>query len=144
MHKTLLVIGILALIFAGLLYLTTRPKEETLPDKLQPSPISTSQSQIFAVESLLPPTTQLMGIAHITPITAAFTQQIDSSTFDFKTEPQVEIVTEFKDKSVVFRPKQVWPFDQEITLTIISARSSTGISMSSPYSFTFKAPLPTF
>lgn len=144
MHKTLLIIGILLLIFAGLLYLTTRPKDDNLSDKPQPIPTSIPQSQIFAVESLSPPTAQLMGIAHITPIIVTFTQQVDSSAFDFRTEPQAEIVAQFKDRSVIFRPKQAWSFDQEITLTITSARSSTGVYMSSPYSFTFKAPLPTF
>lgn len=99
---------------------------------------------VFGVESISPKTDELLKIAHVTPITVTFNQIVDPKVFEFKTEPQTEVTAEFSGRNVTFKPKTQWMLDQEVTLTILTARSDKGIYMTNPYRITLKAPLPTF
>ena len=143
MPKIVLIITLVLIILILGAITLFKPQTSTEQAKTTPSPTSNSNPQAFGVKAIEPTTSNLMEIAHITPIKVTFNLPVNPSDFTFEIEPPAEVTVDFSGESVIFKPKEAWPFDQEITFTITSASSIDGIRTDSEYKFTIKSPLPT-
>lgn len=137
----LVILVIVSLLFWGVKPIN-QPSLPTIPIFTAPSITPSTSLNSLEVISI-DPKDSLKTISVATPITVNFNQSLNQESFHYIVEPQIETYTVFSGSSVTFRSKTGWPIDQDIVITITSAKSSFGLILNSPYIITAKAPLPT-
>lgn len=143
MPKIILIVTLILIILILGAITILKPQTSTEQNEATSPPTLTPKPQAFGVKTIDPASPDLVKIAHITPIKVTFNLPINPSSFTFEIEPPVEVTVVFDRDSIIFKPKETWPFDQEITFTITAASSISGIPADSSYKFIAKSPLPT-